>query len=370
MMVMSVRSLDAVSKAQRRTSAMTQETLQLERTVVDLETGVRGFMLTDDETLPGALPHAVGSGSPSASPSSPDLSEPADGRAPSRAITRPPQRVRPRVHRAARSSGTRRPSVLVATTEGKQRLDSLRAEFAALSGQQQALTLERRATLAEPAPAHARGSAPAAPASRSRCSSLLAWVLNRRVLSPVRRVSLAARKLERGDLDTRVATTGAGEIGQLARSFNAMAASLADARRGPARAVRPPARHPGPHHHDDLGQGPRRPLPARQRALARGHGPGRRRRHRPHRRRAVPARRRRRASASPTSRSCAPARPPSTSATPPPTGARSRSSSSRSPTRTAPSTPPARWAPTSASAAARWPRPSTPRARSPSSWPT
>ena len=34
------------------------------------------------------------------------------------------------------------------------------------------------------------------------------------------------------------------------------------------------------------------------------------------------------------------------------------------------STPPARWAPTSASASARWPRPSRPRARSPSSWPT
>ena len=50
-LVVSVHSLDAVSKAQRRTSAMTQSTQQLERTVVDLETGVRGYMLTGDESF-------------------------------------------------------------------------------------------------------------------------------------------------------------------------------------------------------------------------------------------------------------------------------------------------------------------------------
>src|SRR4051812_48538770 len=47
-LLVTVHSLETVSKAQRRTSAMTQSTQQLERTVVDLETGVRGFMLTDD----------------------------------------------------------------------------------------------------------------------------------------------------------------------------------------------------------------------------------------------------------------------------------------------------------------------------------
>ena len=71
--------------------------------------------------------------------------------------------------------------------------------------------------------------------------------------------------------------------------------------------------HPRPHDDDDLGQGPRGPLPAGQRRVAPRDGPGRRRRHRPHRRRALPARRRRRASASPTSRSCAAARTPSSS---------------------------------------------------------
>src|SRR3954454_6403253 len=47
-MVVTVRSLETLSKASRRTTEMTQSTLQIERTVVDLETGVRGYMLTND----------------------------------------------------------------------------------------------------------------------------------------------------------------------------------------------------------------------------------------------------------------------------------------------------------------------------------
>src|SRR5690349_8713815 len=47
-MVVTVRSLDTTSRAQRSTSQMTQDALGLERLVVDLETGVRGYMLTGD----------------------------------------------------------------------------------------------------------------------------------------------------------------------------------------------------------------------------------------------------------------------------------------------------------------------------------
>src|SRR4051812_22570905 len=47
-MVITVRALYSTSRAQVATSQMTEESLQLERLVVDLETGVRGFMLTDD----------------------------------------------------------------------------------------------------------------------------------------------------------------------------------------------------------------------------------------------------------------------------------------------------------------------------------
>ena len=99
MMVMSVRSLEAVSKAQRRTSSMTQETLQLERTVVDLETGVRGFMLTNDEIF--LEPYRRGQRRLSLSLAKlADLSEPQTD-ADRQRDHAPPQRIHPRVHRAA-----------------------------------------------------------------------------------------------------------------------------------------------------------------------------------------------------------------------------------------------------------------------------
>src|ERR671910_1507190 len=47
-MVITVRTLDASSKEGRKAGEMTQTALQLERLVVDLETGVRGYLLTDD----------------------------------------------------------------------------------------------------------------------------------------------------------------------------------------------------------------------------------------------------------------------------------------------------------------------------------
>src|SRR5690349_6484881 len=56
--VVTVRSLDATSRAQRSTSQMTQDALALERSVVDLDTGLRGYMLTDDREFLEPYVHA------------------------------------------------------------------------------------------------------------------------------------------------------------------------------------------------------------------------------------------------------------------------------------------------------------------------
>src|SRR4051794_28648551 len=141
-LVVTVHSLDTVSAAQRETNEMTQSTLELERTVVDLETGVRGYMLTDNPRF---------------------LERYNQGRERIAMLSAQLQRlsppaVRPRVDAMTRQlddyitgytepliDGTRRPSVLAATTEGKERLDALRARFAGLTRVNQALTLQRRA---------------------------------------------------------------------------------------------------------------------------------------------------------------------------------------------------------------------------------
>ncbi len=54
----------------------------------------------------------------------------------------------------------------------------------------------------------------------------LTVILSRRILHPVAALTLAARRMESGDLDQRVKVHANGEIGELAHAFNAMAEAL------------------------------------------------------------------------------------------------------------------------------------------------
>lgn len=60
---------------------------------------------------------------------------------------------------------------------------------------------------------------------------LLSFALSRRILRPVEALTLAARRMEAGDLDQRVEVRERDEIGDLARAFNAMAERRATAER-------------------------------------------------------------------------------------------------------------------------------------------
>ena len=60
---------------------------------------------------------------------------------------------------------------------------------------------------------------------------LLVSLISRRVLGPVRGLTAASRKMGAGDLSQRVPEGGRDEVGELARTFNAMAGKLEDAER-------------------------------------------------------------------------------------------------------------------------------------------
>src|SRR3954447_26801559 len=190
-MVETVRSLETISQENRRATDMTQSTLQLERTVVDLETGVRGYMLTNDPRF--LEPYEKGRTRIDAQLTQlQTLADPT---------------VRPQLARITRDlndyvasyteplvRGTRRQSVLAATTEGKQRLDALRGQFASLSDVQQEMAMHRRAQ------SHAlrrRMTVLAAGGAGLTIVLLiaLAYALHRLALVPVRRVSHAAGNL-------------------------------------------------------------------------------------------------------------------------------------------------------------------------------
>lgn len=55
---------------------------------------------------------------------------------------------------------------------------------------------------------------------------LLTFFLSRRISSPIKTLSMAARRLGQGDLTQRVNLTNKGEMGELAQAFNSMASDL------------------------------------------------------------------------------------------------------------------------------------------------
>ncbi len=60
---------------------------------------------------------------------------------------------------------------------------------------------------------------------------VLVALMSRRALRSVRRLTAAAQKLGKGDLSQRVPVSGRDEVGELSRTFNAMAQGLQDAER-------------------------------------------------------------------------------------------------------------------------------------------
>ena len=55
---------------------------------------------------------------------------------------------------------------------------------------------------------------------------VLTFILSRRILSPVKALTRAARRLGKGDFSQRVDVDDRGEVGELAKSFNTMAGDL------------------------------------------------------------------------------------------------------------------------------------------------
>ena len=108
---------------------------------------------------------------------------------------------------------------------GKRELDALRARFDDFNRAQTALGDARRARTA----ASGRRSVliAAIGASGSALVLMALWLyMQRAVLLPVRRVAIAARRLASGRSDARVPLGGRGEVALLAQSFNGMADAL------------------------------------------------------------------------------------------------------------------------------------------------
>jgi two-component system, sensor histidine kinase and response regulator len=219
LLVLNIRGLHADAQNTLRAERIISQSNAAERALVDVETGLRGYLLTGltsylEPFEAGRLHYAIHLESmallvrdPAQRERLAQLRAEADDYVSGYAVPL----------RASRSEA--------ALPEGKRALDALRRRFDAFNAAETALVDTRRARTAESSDRSVLIAAAGA-AGGAFVLILLALYLQRAVLWPVRRVALAARRLAGGRNDARVPLTGRGEIALLAESFNGMADTL------------------------------------------------------------------------------------------------------------------------------------------------
>jgi signal transduction histidine kinase len=226
-LLFSITDLRTSARLARHSEEVLAAANQLERLVVDLETGVRGFVITGQTEFLQPWREA-------------QVAFPEQARRLERLTVVPEQHRRTQRIAQAATSYVRDYSVplvaaarrdlasartVAATQEGKRRVDGMRVEFDQLMATERALAVTRQ----ERSNAAARRAIVAAAgglAGSVLLVLLFAGYLNRAIVGPVRRAAAMAGRLAGGDLGVRMPDRGVGEIGLLERSFNSMAGSL------------------------------------------------------------------------------------------------------------------------------------------------
>jgi len=200
---------------------------QLERLVVDLETGVRGFVLTQEELFLAPFDQARAAFPARAAQLVALTDDPVEDPL-ARAINTAVESyigayAVPLVDAARR--GDPAASSVAATAEGKQRVDGIRAQFDRYRSLEAAPLAQRRAGV-NAAARRAILAAAAGLVGSLLLIAIFAGYIARAVVTPIRYAAAMAGRLAGGDLTTRLPETATGEIGSLDRSFNTMARSL------------------------------------------------------------------------------------------------------------------------------------------------
>ena len=202
---------------------------RLERLVVDLETGQRGFIITRDESFLAPW-QAARSEFPK---------EAATLRRIAAEISPAQRRLADRIAQVGTAyiqdycaplvaevrKNPAAAGITVATGEGKRRTDAIRADFERFVHVQHQIVAVREGRTG---PAADRAAMIAVAGAMASFLLVLLFVgyLMRAVVRPVRRASVMACGLAGGDLGVRMPETSVAEIGELEHVFNSMAGSL------------------------------------------------------------------------------------------------------------------------------------------------
>ena len=224
----SVADLRAAERRARESESVLVVANRLERLVVDLETGQRGFIITGQEgflqpwrdaqaAIPGqaATLERLVDGNPEQQARAQRITQATTSYLHDYSI--------PLVETARRDPPAAR--TVAVTEEGKQRIDQIRDEFGRFMDTERVLAAARQRR-SDAATQRAILAAAGGLGGSILLILLFAGYLTRAIVQPVRRTAAMAGRLAGGDLSARTSERGVGEIGVLERSFNTMARSL------------------------------------------------------------------------------------------------------------------------------------------------
>ncbi|HEY3726291.1 MAG TPA: response regulator [Solirubrobacteraceae bacterium] len=225
-LLLSVINLRDSDQTVRRSSDLLSESFADERSIVDLDTELRGFLLTgksaflapsskDRAALPSELARLRGM-----------AHDPAERRRIAKIATGINSYVagfaKPVIGSGSRLAKAKAGQV---TSRGEQLLAAVHGSFRQLDARIQALSEKQRRSANDAASSTILVAALGLGAAILLLAAVGAYLL-RRVLRPVRRVAAAAERLAAGELDARVPEGGQGEVARLGQSFNAMATAI------------------------------------------------------------------------------------------------------------------------------------------------
>ena len=215
------RASAALAESAQRAESSAYE---LERRVVDLESGHRGYVLSSQESFLDPWREAEGA--------LPSLEMELMSRIVDESQARRARELfagievyldewsRPGIALARQDAYAARQ--LVATGEGKRLMDALRADFTSFHAAEHELATARAAR-AERFGDFAIATGVVGLIGSGLIILLFALYLSRSIVGPTSRLAVAAARISDGDLSARVPEEGAGELERLARGFNRMA---------------------------------------------------------------------------------------------------------------------------------------------------
>jgi signal transduction histidine kinase len=227
-LISAMSALDDANRREAHSKDVTAATLGLEKLVVDLETGLRGLILTGDERFLDPWTDAQRALPPRLAAlerlSADNPAQYRRARELSIAIREYINDYSRRLVDIARDNPAAA-RTFVARAEGRRRIDAIRAQFADFRAAEDALAAAS-ASSADRQSDRAIGLAVAGLVGFVVLILLFGLYLARSTARPVRAVATAASRLASGDLSARLSGGGPGEVGELTAAFNRMAEEL------------------------------------------------------------------------------------------------------------------------------------------------